>query len=116
MTSRVDGKFVILHTLADAREKLLEAQARYEKNYESLLRRHRTFFKPDEYASLRVKRRKHKKTRQKLAPIADVPYRMKEVDTMNKTVVIAIEDRSTENFSRSRVTLYAMPKSADELI
>ena len=89
-------------TLATARKKLLETQARYKRNYDNRLRRTNTIIKPDDFVFLRVERRDDKETRHKLAPIAEGPFRVKEVDTASKTVVIEREDRSTENVSRSR--------------
>ena len=54
---------------------------------------------------LRVERKDDKETRHKLAPIADGPYLVKDVNQDGKTVVIVYDDQTVENVSRSRVVL-----------
>lgn len=72
--------------------------------------------KAADFLFVRVERRYDKKTQHKLAPIVEFPFRVKEADETNKTVVIEREDRFTENLSRSRVTLAPPPILADDLI
>lgn len=51
-----------------------------------------------------------------MEPIAENPFRVKHVETLNKTVVIEREDRFTENGSQVRVNLVSMTKTATELV
>lgn len=51
-----------------------------------------------------------------MAPIAERPFRVKDVDTPNKTVLIERDERSTENVSQSRPTLASASKTAEELV
>lgn len=89
----------IQQTLATARKKLLEAQAMYTKNYDNRLRRDRTLIKLEDCVLHPVERRDDKETRYKLALIAEGTCRVKEVDTVNNTVFIERETRSTETIS-----------------
>ena len=52
-----------------------------------------------------MERKDDKETRHKLAPIADRPYLVKDVNQDAKTVVILYDDQTVENVSRSRVVL-----------
>lgn len=57
-----------------------------------------------------MERRDGKETRPQLAPIAEGPFQLKEVDSASKTVVMGREELSTENLLRSHVTV---PPSRD---
>lgn len=101
----------------DLPKKILHTQARYKKNDDNRLRRDKKIIKPDDYVFIRVERRDDKKSIHELAPIAEGPYLVKDVETAIKAVVIERDERSQENVSRSSVTLTPMiPRSAEELL
>ena len=62
-----------------------------------------------------MERRYEKETGHKLAPISEVTFHVKEVNTSSRTVVIEYPDRSVENFSRSRVVLAPASNVTEEV-
>ena len=91
--------------LTETRDPLSKAQERYKRNYDRRLRRDLENIKAGDFVFLRVERKDDKETRHKLAPIADGPYLVKDVNQDAKTVVIVYDDQTVENVSRSRVVL-----------
>ncbi len=90
-------------TLAEAKGKLAQAQARYKRNYDKRLRRHRERIQKDDTVFLRVERRDESLSRHKLAAVAEGPFVVDSVK--GNTVVILRSDGSVERVSRDRVTL-----------
>ena len=92
-------------TLSEASAKLRSSQDRYKRNYHKRLRKDREVINPGLYVFLRTEKKDNKDSRHKLAPLAEGPYLVKEVDVDSKTVVIEYGDHTVERVSRSRVVL-----------
>ena len=112
---RQKWKSWLTKAIKDTTDQLQKAQERYKRSFDKRLRKQREEIRKDDYVFLRVERRNDKEHRHKLAAIADGPYRVKDVNTEAKTVVIEYPDRTVENVSRSRVVLAPEPQTMKQL-
>ena len=106
-------KHWLVDTMAKTRERLTKAQARYKKSYDARLRIQRENINVGDHVYLRVERRNPDEHRQKLAPIAEGPYKVNKTD--EHTIVIERPKRTVDKVSRSRVVLAPTPKTDEEM-
>lgn len=85
------------------KERLQTAQTRYKKNFDRRVRRQTEDINQGDEVFLRVERNNQDDHRNKLAPVAEVPFKVTKTD--EKTIVIEKPDRSVERVSRARVVL-----------
>ena len=82
----------LVQTIATTRSKLQSAQQRYRRNYDERLRLHGERIKIGDHVYLRVERKEEKQTRHKLAPVAEGPFKVKDVKDNTVVIVNASQD------------------------
>ena len=105
--SRLCWKARLAKLISTAKDELFKAQERYRRNFDARLRRSRETIEFGNEVFVKRDHIQRTQTRHKLAPVADGPFRVLDV---NKDTVVVDIDGEVERISRDRVSLVPSSK------